>query len=381
MFCQIILGLTFMFSGFVKGIDPLGTAYKLGDYFHAFHMEFLEPLALTFSVLLNTSEFVLGASLVLGLIPGLFAKIAFGYMCIFTPLALALAVYDPVTDCGCFGDAIVMTNWQTFIKNIVILALSVYLVVNRRSLYKIHKLQRTWFIVTALIVLFLGFSIYEYRHLPLIDFRPYKVGVNIPEAMETPPGMPVDSFQTILVYEKEGVLKEFTIDKIPWQDDTWNWVETKSVLVKEGYHPPIHDFAFTNIDGDDITDSLLSDQSYSLLAIAYKLDKASRKGLDKLSDIYDYAQANNLNFYLATATTAEDIAKYRDSLGYAFPYYFADEIMLKTVARSNPGLVLLKSGTILGKWHFNDYPSTAELSEIIAGSRLEQTNKSGRERL
>ncbi len=358
---RIILGLVFVFSGFVKGIDPLGTAYKLTDYFNAFHIGFLSPLALAFSIILNMSEFVLGVALMLGIFPRFFTYMAIVYMAIFTPITFVLAIYNPVTDCGCFGDAIVMTNWQTFFKNVILVALLVPLFIFRKNIRPILWLNGQWTALFISVLIFLTLSWYNYQHLPMIDFRPYKVGNYIPDGMHVPEGMPVDSFSYSIVYQKEEIIREFNLDEIP-TDTAWKWVETKSELVRKGYHPPIHDFSFTSKHGNDVTDSILYDTSYVFLAISHRIEKAARKGLEELKNIYEYSKNKGFAFYLATASTSDLINTYKEEMALPFSFYTADDIMLKTVVRSNPGLVLIKNGTIIDKWHYNDLPTVEELN-------------------
>ena len=363
--CRILIVLVFVFSGFVKGIDPLGTTYKLTDYFNAFNMGFLEPLSLAFSILLNMSEFLLGIGLLFGVFQRFFIWIASVYMLVFTPLTFVLAIYNPVTDCGCFGDAIVMTNWQTFLKNLVIVAILLPVFLNRNKLISSLSIKRQWVITGIAITGFLFISAQTYHHLPYIDFRPYKTGTYIPDAMTIPEGMPTDSFAYSLIYQKDGKLKEFALDEITALDSTWQWVETKSKLVRKGYHPSIHDFSFTNNNGENITDSILYDSSYLFLAISHKLQKAQIDGLEKLKSNYDFARQNGYRFYFATASTSDEITFYTSEYQLPFNFYTADNIMLKTVVRSNPGLVLIKNGTIIKKWHYNDLPSEDELQQLI----------------
>ncbi len=367
--CRIIVGLVFLFSGFVKGVDPLGTTYKLTDYFQAFHMEFLTPFALAFSILLNMSEFVLGMALIFGVFTHFFIRLALVYMGFFTPLTLILAFYDPVTDCGCFGDALVMTNWQTFYKNLIILALVIVVFRFRKTMVFPSTIKRSCGILTVAIMFFVTLSAYSYMHLPALDFRPYKTGNNIPEGMSVPVGAPADSFSYVLTYKKGDILKEFSINNLPIGDSTWKWVETKTELIREGYHPPIHDFAFSNMQGEDVTDSIIQDPSYVFLAITYNLEEGDSEGVKALIPIFDYCDQNHYNFFFASASTSSIIEQYKKVYSLPFNFYSADEIMLKTVVRSNPGLVLIRNGTIINKWHFNDFPSIKEL-EIIVKDQL-----------
>ncbi|NBC83998.1 MAG: DoxX family membrane protein [Bacteroidetes bacterium] len=362
--CRIVVGLVFVFSGFVKGIDPLGTTYKLTDYFNAFNMGFLEPFSLAFSILLNMSEFLLGIGMLLGVFQRFFISMASVYMLIFTPLTFVLAIYNPVTDCGCFGDAIEMTNWQTFFKNLVIVAILIPVFLNRNNIVSSLSAKKQWLITAVAVTGFLFISVQTYHHLPYIDFRPYKEGTYIPDGMTIPEGMPTDSFAYSLVYKRGDELKEIALDEVTTLDSTWQWIETKSKLIRRGYHPPIHDFSFTSKHGENITDSILYDTSYVFLAISHKLNKANTKGLENLKSNYNFSRNNNYKFYLGTASTNEEIDFYTSEYQLPFNFYTADNIMLKTVVRANPGLVLIKNGTIIKKWHHNDLPENEELQQL-----------------
>lgn len=363
---RIVVGLLFVFSGFVKGVDPLGTAYKLSDYFEAFHIDFLSPLALIFSVLLNLAEFTIGVALLVNFFPVIAAWLAIIFMAVFTPLTFILAIYNPVTDCGCFGDAVIMTNWQTFYKNIVISTFVLVVFVNRKKNQSCFSCSQQWTMVLLTITAFLYLSWYGYNHLPIIDFRPYKTGTYIPEGMLIPEGAPHDSFAYTLVYEKEGERQEFSLNDAPYEDTSWMWIETKTKLVKAGYHPPIHDFSFTNMVGDNITDSIIHTPSYVFLAISYRLDKADTEGLEKLKAVYDYAANNNYLFYFATSSTNLVIDEFTAAQKIIAPVCQADDIMLKTVIRSNPGLVLIHNGTIVAKWSSADIPDFSRYPNLNA---------------
>ncbi|UOB19341.1 BT_3928 family protein [Abyssalbus ytuae] len=375
IFFRIILGLIFIFSGLVKGNDPLGTSYKLTDYFSAFHLEFLSPLSLFFSFLLNMSEFVLGVCLLFGVFINIFSWMALIYMSFFTLLTFILAIYNPVTDCGCFGDAIKLTNWQTFYKNVFIILLLVPVFLKRKSFQTPISYKRDGGIIIISSIVFLFISAYAYNHLPFIDFRPYKEGADIVKEMQIPEGAPLDSFSNVLVYRKGKVLKEFAVDNLPYKDTAWKWVETKSKLIRKGYSSPIHDFSFTNNGRIEVTDSILQDTSYVFLAVSHSLEKASEKGLEKLTEVYNYCQKKGYRFYLATASGNKETEHYTSLLHLPYSFYVADEIMLKTVVRANPGLVLIKKGTIIKKWHYNDFPGNDDLENIHAVNNKKNDNR------
>lgn len=229
---RILLGIVFIFSGFVKGIDLMGSAIKFDDYFIAFGLYFLLPVSLPLAVFLVSTEFIIGISLLFGFRTyyGTWGVLIF--LAVFTPLTLGLALFNPVSDCGCFGDAIVLTNWQTFWKNVVLTVLVLIIFLNRKKSIPAYPVRTEWFILAVIFILFVGFSVYNYRHLPMLDFRPYNAGTNIPEKMYLPDNALADEYETILIYEKNGVRKEFSLENFPWQDSTWTFVEQKSILIK-----------------------------------------------------------------------------------------------------------------------------------------------------
>lgn len=357
---RFIVGLVLLFSGFVKGIDPLGSAYKFNDYFAAFGMEFLDPLALPLGIVLSTFEFILGAALVLNIRMRQTSWIVLLFMGFFTLLTLYLALENPVSDCGCFGDAIVMTNWETFYKNLVVMVFVGIIFFSRHRFQQVYsKIQETGLMISSLVII-LAFSFYSYYHLPVIDFRPYNIGASIPEKMKIPEDAPKPEYKTILKYKKDGQVKKFTMDSLP--DSTWQWVETKNIQVKEGYTPPIDGFSITTLQGSDITDIVLERGEPTFLLIAYNLKKADRSDMDDINRLYEFCRDNNeCSFIALTASVEKEIEKFKQETGAEFTFYHTDEITLKTIVRSNPGLMLIRKGTIQDKWHHNDIPSPQEV--------------------
>ncbi|HNV81031.1 MAG: BT_3928 family protein [Tenuifilaceae bacterium] len=355
---RYFLALTFIFSGFVKGVDPLGSAYKFSDYFAAFNLGFLEPLALVFAFLLCAAELYIGLLLLFRVKDLIAIWGSFLFMAVFTPLTLVLALYNPVSDCGCFGDAIVLTNWETFFKNIPLLLATMLLFLYRKKLTTVYGLRLNNFLAVFLLAISFLPSIHGYRNLPLFDFRPFSVGTNIPEAMFIPPDAPVDEYKTILLYEKNGRVEEFNEENMPWQDTTWKFVDSRSELVTRGYIPKIDDFVITDMDERDVTESILHNSGYYLLAVSYRLDLAHKASFDKLNELYYKALEQGIGFACVTSSSPGEIDRFVGQTGVAFPFLLADEIMLKTVIRANPGLMLLNNGTIIAKWHYRNIPET-----------------------
>ncbi len=203
--------------------------------------------------------------------------------------------------------------------------------------------------------------------MPILDFRPYKLGANIPALMSIPEGAPEDEYAYSFIYEKEGVRKEFTLENAPAGDSTWTFVESRTKLIKQGYVPPITAFQIHDADGADVTDKLLNDPKGLFLLIAPRLEEADDGRIDEINNVYDYALENDLDFYCVTGSSAAAIAVWSDKTGAEYPFLMADDVLLKTIIRSNPGLVLMRKGTILMKWHYNDIPREEDLRTTING--------------
>lgn len=377
---RYLLAILFIFSGFVKGVDPYGFAYKLDDYFRAFHADFFQPLSLALSFILCAAELFIGLLLLFGVRLRLAAWGAFLFMVVFTPLTFVLAIFNPVHDCGCFGDAIKLTNWETFYKNIVFFAAALVLLKYRSQL----KQNITGIKEVVLFIVLLGIAFYPpfigYARLPLYDFRPYKLGVNIAEAMKIPEGAPADIYKTTLYYQKDGVVKEFNENNIPWQDTTWKYVDAKSERIKKGYTPSIEGFGIQSLDGNEVTDNILSYDGYYFLAISYRLDKSNQKAVERLNEVYFKTKGLGYEFACVTNSTKGDIDAFVAKTGAAYPFFNADGTMLKTVIRANPGLILLYKGTIIGQWHYSMIPKAEYFSGDLNAKQIAaiNANSSGR---
>lgn len=354
---RIVVGCVFVFSGFVKSIDPLGSTYKFDDYFRAFGhgFEWLTQVSFPLAIALSTLELVIGLSLLLKVHLRVIAWITFLFMLVMTPLTLYIAHYNPVTDCGCFGDALVITNWQTFFKNVVLLALSIVILAFNWRYHALLFVRGQHAALALFVSLGIGLSVYSYRHLPMIDFLPYKVGVNIPEAMNLPADAKGDEYLTTFIYEKNGVKKEFTLENYPKGDSTWTFVDQKSVLISEGEKPKIHDFSIVDSRYEDITPDVLEYTGHTYLLVMYDLAGASEEGAREAEEIYRKALTRNHRFYALTASSDAAIKAFAEKTGVTFPFYKTDPTTLKTIIRANPGLVLIKNGTIIGKWNWRDF--------------------------
>mgnify|MGYP002399372952 CR=1 FL=1 len=358
---RITTGLIFIFSGFVKGIDPLGTAFKLGDYFSAFKIGFLDDLALPLSIILCTVEFVAGVMLVTGAGTRIASWAVALFMAVFTPVTLILALFNPVSDCGCFGDAIHLSNWQTFFKNLILTLIVVFVFIRRRDRTMTLSPLKALLTGISSMLLFLFFTWYNLTYLPVIDFRPFKPGANLPESMAIPPDAPSARYDVRFIYEKGGLEKEFTLKNYPAGDTTWKFVDQKSVIITEGYTPPIHDFSLVTRGGMDMTGEILGDRGFTLLMVARKLGESNTEGLAKGFNLGLAAQRQDVGFYVVTSTTDDEAA----IMTAGFETLFADETTLKTVIRSNPGFVLLHNGTVMAKWSHKGLPKPEKFTHDL----------------
>lgn len=381
---RIVLATTFIFSGFVKAIDPIGTQYKLQDYLEAIGMFGYVPdfATLSASVLLAMMEFTMGMFLLFAIYRRLVTKLMVVFMTVMTLITVWIYLADPVSDCGCFGDAITLTNGQTLAKNIVLLIMSLTVAWRPLSMGRFVSLGNQWIVFHYTFVFSLGVSVWSLYDLPVFDFRPYHVGVNIPQAMAIPEGAELPQFDTTFILEKDGVRKEFTLDDYP--DSTWTFIDSKTVQITEGFVPPIHDFSITAIDeklssiygdvaeGDDITSQVLEHKGYTFMLIAPHLEKADDSTFGNIDIIYEYAKEHGYPFLCLTASGDSAISYWRDITGAEYDFAHTDETTLKTVIRSNPGLLLIKDGTIIGKWSHNSLPVDELLSDAEeAGSNAD----------
>ena len=369
--CRIIVAVTFIFSGFVKAIDPIGTQYKLQDYLGAIGMAGILPnwTLLAVAVFLAAIEFCIGIFLLFAIQRRLISKLTVAFMAFMTMVTVWIVVADPVKDCGCFGDALHLTNTETLIKNIVLLVCSLTIMYRPLAMFRFVSKSNQWIVTNYTIVFILVSSGLSLYYLPIFDFRPYHIGVNIPRGMEIPKGAKLPQFKTTFIMEKNGQRKEFTLDNYP--DASWKFIDSKTVQTSEGYIPPIHDFSITdNKTGLDLTNSVLSHKGYTFLLISPHLETADDSNFGDIDRLYEYAQSYDIPFYCLTASTAKAIKRWIDLTGAEYPFCITDEAVLKTIIRSNPGLLLLKDGTIINKWSHNNLPNEAKLSRPISQSSL-----------
>ncbi len=362
-----LIGLVFIFSGFVKAIDPLGSTYKFIDYFNAFHIGFLDSIALPFAILLSSIELVLGISLLLGYRMKIASIILLLFMSFFTGLTLILALTNPVHDCGCFGDALILTNWETFGKNIILMIFTLQIFINRNKFSQIRSKVVESSIIIFFIISSFGLSLYYYAHLPVIDFRPYSIGTYIPEAMNIPADAEQSIYETKLIYREisSGDEQEFDLNNYPKDTSEWSFVDAESILISQGYEPPIHDFNIISPSGLEITNDILEYEGYTFFLITHDITKAADEALIVANHFFNLSQEiSDLNFLAITASSASNIELKQNELNLQYDFSLADEITLKTIIRSNPGLLLMHHGTIIGKWHYHDFNELENLNTV-----------------
>jgi hypothetical protein len=376
--CRFLLAASFVFSGFVKAIDPLGSAYKIQDYLGAFGMLAWFPafFPLAGAVALSTLEFALGVLLFFGIRKETVTLLALLLMCFMTPLTLYIAIANPVSDCGCFGDALVLTNWETFAKNTVLLPAAFAAFKWRRLIVPFISPKLGWLVPLYTVIFIVLLSIYCLARLPILDFRPYKIGTDIREGMSIPPDASPSIYESIFILEKNGEKKEFTLNNYP--DSTWTFVDARTVVKEKGYEPPIRDFSIKSLEtGDDITAQVLDDKNYTFLLIAHRIEKADDGDIDLINDMYDYSVKHGYVFYCLTSSPSHEIERWREKTGAEYPFCLTDDTTLKTIIRANPGLVLIKDGTILKKWNSRKLPDEYALTDSLDKLKLSKVQPAG----
>ena len=381
--CRFVLAATFIFSGYVKAIDPLGTLYKLKDYAAAMSLNGLLPdwVLVGVAIALGALEFALGVFMLFAVRRHVVSRITLAFMTAMTVLTLWIFVADPVKDCGCFGDALKLTNGETLMKNIVLIACAALVAWRPADMARFISRSNQWIVRYYTVAYIVITSIYCLYTLPIFDFRPYHVGMNIKQGMEIPEGAEQPEFESTFLLRKNGETREFTLDNYP--DSTWEYVDTRTVQTKKGYEPPIHDFALTSCDtGEDITEQVLTKKGYTFLLVSPRLAVADDSNFGDIDQIYEYAEENGADFYCVTASANDEIERWRDLTGAEYQFCNADETTLKTMIRSNPGLILLKDGTIIGKWSHNALPQTDDLTAPLQQLTIGKAqNDSATERL
>ena len=360
---RFVLALTYLFSGVVKLIDPRGTQYKIEDYAAAFGMTNLMPewLPLVLACVLGVIEFLIGIYLFFGIRRRLATSVSICFLLIMTPLTFYLALKNPVSDCGCFGDALVLSNWQTFAKNVVLLILSIIALRYYKLMPHFITKKNQWMVALYSFVFAVLFASYNLWRLPVIDFRPYHLGADVRKAWFDDQ-QNFGQFITTFILERDGVQKEFALEDYP--DSTWTFVDSRTVQVEPTKLTGVGELFIQDAEsGEDLTNPILCNEGYTFLLVAPYLEKADDGVMGDLLALYDYSQEAGYDFYCLTSSGKEAIANWKETTGAEYPFCHADAVVLKTMIRSNPGLMLLHDGKVVGKWPSTDLPTPEELKK------------------
>lgn len=353
---RFLLGIVFIYSGFVKAVDPWGLQFKFEDYFIAFGMEWMLPTALVLAIMMSAAEFLIGAAFLLGIKPKLSIWSAVAFMIIFTPVTLYLALTDAVADCGCFGDALILTNWETFYKNIAILLLLIPVFLFRKKFGHYISCKWEWIPVLILSAGILFTSFHGLRHLPYIDFLPYQPGLSM-----KPDPTQKDKYFVSYKDKRSGETKEYPADDFPWSDSTWianN--EFVSQRVEPGSKPANLVVAF-NADNEDVTGDVILNPALNMWVVSWNMEDLTETSAEVIRTTASACEKDSIGLVLLTASPASTAEQIKHELQLPVPVYYADDIILKMVIRSNPGFVLLKDGTILKKWAWRDMPALEDI--------------------
>ncbi len=354
--CRILVGALFIFSSFTKGVDPLGTKYKMLDYFIAYNIEWLNGFALTLSVFMIMAEFIVGFCLMFNLLPRLATLGATLLMLFFTTTTFFDALYNLVPECGCFGTAIKMSNWQTFFKNLIILAVLIPLIFNNKSLVnkRVTILGQTLF-TFLFIGLFVWFEIYNVRHLPVVDFMDWKVGRDMKPAENPEPAEIYLTFKNI----ETGETEEYLSPNYPWNDSVW-MSQWEFVSQRQEGGTQSLGFSILNEEGDDYTHLLFETEKLFVFVAPY-LNELTENDFDECYRIYDFANEHGYSYLWITSVTPDYVYELQDKYDMFDEVYYGDELELKSMVRSNPGLMLMNEGIILDKWSKIDFPTEIDL--------------------
>ena len=380
---RILVGGLFIISGFIKANDPLGFSYKLQEYFEVFGQypvirvfdhPFFAGAALELSIFICLLEIVLGLGLLIGAMPRLTATVTLLLIIFFTFLTGFSAVTGKVTDCGCFGDAVKLTPWESFYKDIVLLLFTGVIFARRNKIGPLFSARITKYIMAAGTAAILGFTLFCYHHLPMIDFRPYKTGNDICVLMELPEGAQAPVYETVLTCRDKSTgaiskhsMKEYMARPELWNDTVYE-CSSESRLISEGDKARIDNFRLEDEYGIDVTHDVLDEPGVKFFIIAYDIGQAARKHFGKIRELSSWAESAGVKFYGLSASADQEVEIFRHDVQAEFPFLTADAIELKTIIRSNPGIVMMKDCRIVGKWHWRDVPGVEEVRRIIGRS-------------
>jgi uncharacterized membrane protein YphA (DoxX/SURF4 family) len=352
-FSRIFVGILFIISGFIKLNDPVGFSFKLEEYFSqgVLDLPFFEPHALTISIIVVVFEVLVGVMLLIGFRTKFTVWSLLLMIIGFTFLTFYSAYFNKVTDCGCFGDAIKLTPWESFIKDIVLLVLIVILFIGKKYITSAFSTRINRLVVFFALVISGFYVYYVLNHLPVIDFRPYEIEKNIEDGMNVPEGAPEAIFEYAWKFNVNGAEK-VVVTNGDYPKVNGEFIDVETTEVQKGYEPPVHDFTIEQ-NGEDFANSLLQEPKL-LMVIAYDLRKTNNEVYAEIKRTTDAAVKKGYKVIGVSASNNEQTTKLINDNSLGFEFYFTDETTLKTIVRSNPGVLVLEKGTIKQKVHYND---------------------------
>jgi uncharacterized membrane protein YphA (DoxX/SURF4 family) len=359
---RIVVGVLFIFSGLIKANDPLGLSYKMNEFFDVWGMAGLAKYSLGLSVTMIAFEVIAGVAVLLGYAYRVFSFLLLLLITFFTFLTAYVLFSGKIKECGCFGDCIKITNEETFYKDVALLVMIIILFIFRKRVTPIFKGYPSVALLILTTFFVFGVQWYVLEHLPFYDCLPFKVSANINTDRQIPPGAIPDQYETMMIYEKDGVQKEFTMANYPWQDSSWKFVDRKDKLIKKGNaEAKIKDYVITDHDGNDQTEFILTQPGYTFLLYVKDPTTARTDNMDRLRTLASQCMAQNIPFYILCSADKETSAKYEKEWKIDAPFMVLDGTVSKTAMRTNPGLMLLEQGVIRNKWSFRDYPKGMSL--------------------
>lgn len=353
--CRFAFGLLFIFAGFIKGIDPIGTALKIKEYIGAFHLDSLDFLSIPLSLILTWAEFLIGVAILKGLKMRLFSKIALAFIITFTLLTLWIAIANPVSDCGCFGEAIHLSNKATFIKNLILLGAALVIFFQRDKYHTIARPKVEWGYLGIYSILIIGLQIYSLMKIPQIDFGIYKPGTDLIARQQQ---YQEREYETTFIYSKDGEEKTFTINDLP--DSTWTFVDAKSVLVSGAAEDASVDFSFIDSHGNPVGNEIVQQKGPVFFISIYNAKALGPRAVKKIMNLADTLYRHNLQLYIISANSVETtqalFEPYEQEDGRTYSILYSDYKAVISLNRSSGGLTYVNSGIIIKKWARENYP-------------------------
>ena len=360
---RISVGGVFVFSGIVKANDPMGTSYKLQEYFTVFHMQWLNGITDYLSIIFCGFEVALGFALLIGAFSRITTLLLTGLIIFFTFLTGYSAITGAVTDCGCFGELFHLKPLTSFIKDIVLLVAILILLLGKDHIKPLLAGKWNNFVLLLLFAFSFFVPVWAYNHLPFMDYTAYKPGNNIQEKMKLPEGAKKDSIVTVLVCENKNThqIEELSSADYTKKFADYNYKDRKDKVIVEGDKPLIHDFIIYDENQNQIQDSLLNMPNYVFWIVVYDVESADKKCWTKINELVKNADAQHVPVIGITHSEYKAAESFRHEVQAAFPFYTAgDDKFVKTMVRCNPGVMLMKKGTVVKKWHYHDVPSYTE---------------------